>query len=143
MTTQRMVNGVLVDMTAADQTAEAARQAAAANDPASQYRTRLSAGLTITSTATPALNGTYAVDPTMQARISAVAAGLANGKGFPHGATTYAWPDIGGTRHTFGEADWLNFGAAVEAYVTDLDQQEALDFAGGTPTWPSATATIA
>lgn len=77
----------------------------------------LAHGITLTSTATPALNGTYPLDQLSQSRIVAISAGLAAGKGFPGGGDTITWNGV-----AFSSANFLNFAAAAEAYVYGYEQ---------------------
>lgn len=99
----------------------------------------LAAGLTITSTGSTALNGTYACDALSQADIVAIETSLNAGKGFPGGATTFSYPDATGALHSFSEANFTDFAAAVRDYVYALKSYAA----GQTTTLPVATATIA
>lgn len=80
----------------------------------------LTKGITLTSTATPALNGTYPLDQLSQSRIVALAAGLANGKGFPGGGSAILWNGA-----SFSSENFLNFAAAAEAYVYGYEQAVA------------------
>ncbi|AYZ68157.1 hypothetical protein EGY31_34945 [Burkholderia multivorans] len=81
----------------------------------------LAVGLTITSTSTPAINGTYAVDSLSQSDIVAIEASLNAGKGFPGGSSsTFSYPDMSGALHGFSEANFTNFAAAVRDYVYAL-----------------------
>jgi hypothetical protein len=111
--------------------------------PDGLYASKLSAGLAITSTATPSLNGTYAINPEWQGRIEAISDGLANGKGLPHNAATIAWKDINGGVHNFSPKDFLNFSVVVRDYVFDMLGTESALAQGLTATWPTATAAIA
>ena len=88
-----------------------------------QAQAALSAGLTITSTSTPSLNGLYAVDSTAQARITSVQTYIqANGK-FPGSNTTMAWVQMNGTPVVFPSTEEFQaFGTAVANYVWDLDE---------------------
>jgi len=99
----------------------------------------LAAGLAITSTGSSALNGTYACDALSQADIVAVETSLNAGKGFPGGATTFSYPDVSGTLHSFSEASFTDFAAAVRDFVYACKSYAA----GQTTTLPAATATIA
>jgi len=97
------------------------------------------AGLAITSTGTPALNGTYPIDPATQAHIQAeVVSILLNGT-FADGTGTVVWLDTAGASHTFASvAAFKAFASAVAAYVAAL-----FKYAEGTlTTLPPATATI-
>lgn len=84
---------------------------------ADQARALLADGLTITSAATPALNGTYSADTTSQAQISALMTGLNSGLGFPMGLAALPYADVTGAPHMFTPADFKNFAAAVENFV--------------------------
>jgi hypothetical protein len=102
----------------------------------------MATGVTIASVATPALNGTYAIDAVMQQRIQAIVDGINSGKGLPHGATTIAWPDTVGARHNFAAADFLNFAAAVRDYVFDLLGTESALIQGLAASWPAQPSPI-
>jgi hypothetical protein len=106
---------------------------------AQQAMAALSAGLAVTSTGTPALNGAYAVDAATQSRIQAeLIAILLNGT-FADGTTSVAWPDVSGATHDFASVDgFKTFASAVSAYVAGLYK-----CINGTATaLPAATATI-
>lgn len=120
---------------AADPTTE--EQAAAALAAAAQ--TALLAGIAITSTATPALNGTYAVDQVSQMDILSIETSINAGKGFPGGAQTFGYPDMVGAMHAFTEANFTNFAAAVRDYVYALK----CCVSGTLTALPSKTTTIA
>ena len=92
--------------------------AAPAPTPAQQATAAINAGLAITSTSTPALNGTYPVNAPAQAQISAeVTAILLNGT-FADGAATVVWFDTSNAQHTFTAAQFKTFASAVAAYVS-------------------------
>jgi hypothetical protein len=75
-------------------------------------------GVAVVSTATPALSGTYACDPSAQQVLSAITAGLDAGRGFPGGAASFAYSDVTGAAHEFSaQSDFLNMAAAIEGYV--------------------------
>lgn len=99
----------------------------------------LLAGLSITSTGTPALNGRYAVDQLSQMDIIAIETSINAGKGFPGGATTFSYADIAGVVHSFTEANFTDFAATVRDYVYALKSV----IAGASTTLPSSTSTIA
>lgn len=133
------------NVSAADQTKAAA--VLAAHDPTKAapdqlLGQKLAAGCQITSASKPGLNGIYAIDPVMQGRVSAVAVGIAAGKGFPHGAATYSWPVAGGTVTFTATADFLQLASALEAYVSDLILAEAALATGNPATWPAQPVAI-
>lgn len=99
----------------------------------------LGSGLTIASTATPSLNGTYAIDQLSQMDIIAIETSLNAGKGFPGGATTFDYADMAGTFHSFTQANFTDFAAAVRDYVYALKSV----IASVSTTLPASTATIA
>ena len=106
---------------------------------AQQAQAAISAGFAVTSTSTPALNGTYACDDAHQARINRVQGFIAaNGK-FPNGLTSLPWPDITGAVHEFSStAEFTAFASAVADYVMALDAV----IMGISTTLPPAKATI-
>jgi hypothetical protein len=104
-----------------------------------QAQSALATGLQLTSTGTPALNGTYAVDPLSQHDIVAIETSLNAGKGFPGGATTFNYPDATGVMHSFSAANFTDFAAAVRDYVYALKSV----IAGASTTIPAASTTIA
>lgn len=106
--------------------------------PAQQAASMLASGIAITSTGTPALNATYAVDQPSQMDIIAIETSLNAGKGFPGGATNFNFPDITGAMHSFSAANFTNFAAAVRDYVYALKSV----IAGASQTLPAGTASI-
>lgn len=104
---------------------------------------RIGNGLAITSTAYPALDGTYAIDPATQSKIQAVAIYIEVNGRFPAGYTAFPWQDVSGVTHTFPTtAAFLAFASAEADYVTRINLQSQVEAAGGTPSWPLASATI-
>lgn len=114
----------------------AAQQAAVL---AAQALSALNAGLEIVSSATPAINGTYACDQLSQMDIIAIETSLNAGRGFPGGAATINYPDVTGTMRAFTEANFTNFATAIRDYVYALRSV----IAGASLAMPAATATIA
>lgn len=108
--------------------------------PAQQAFATLAAGWQVQSTSTPAINGTYAVDPASQQKIAAISLYIqVNGK-FPAGQTTYAYPDVIGAFHTFpSTAMFQEFATAMGDFVALLDM-----YAVGAPgvTIPTEPTTI-
>jgi hypothetical protein len=99
-------------------------------------------GAAITSTGTPALNGTYATDPKSIANITALSTGIAAGKPLPGGGSTFNYPDVSGTMHAFSAVNFLNFATAIEGLVYAAEQALSTLLNGGTATMPSSTLTI-
>jgi hypothetical protein len=117
----------------------------AAHDPSKQPpptvgADALAAGLTITSTGTPALNGTYSCDALSQTDVVAIEASLNAGKGFPGGGgSTFNYPDASGVMHSFSETNFTNFAAAVRDFVYGCKSV----IAGTSTTLPASSVTIA
>lgn len=115
----------------------------AAVKAASDLATKLAGGLTITSTAYPALNGTYSVSADTQSDVQAVAIYIEANSKFPAGLSALPWADLSGTQHDFPTtAEFMAFATAEANYVTMLNLDAQAEAAGQTPTWPSATAAI-
>ena len=107
--------------------------------PAQLANTAMGAGLAITSTGTPALNGTYAIDNASQGKIAAISAYSCQ-RQVPGGVAFVPWIDFNGTAHTFPTtASFQAFATAVADYVAVLDVIIASN--AGTP--PAAAKTIA
>jgi hypothetical protein len=95
-------------------------------------------GINLVSTGTPALNGTYALDPVSQQQITGVATSLAAGRGLPGGGSTFLYQG-----HPFSGANFLNFADAAEGYVYGLYQSLGEIVMTGSGSLPSQTVTIA
>jgi len=88
--------------------------------PAELAIAALNAGLAITSTGTPALDATYAVDPASQFKITAIVASIGASGSLPGGGSTITYPDITGTMHTFTSLHFVSLAVAVRDYVYAL-----------------------
>lgn len=110
--------------------------------PAKLAGVAIAAGIEITSTSTPALNGTYPLDPASQANINAVITYILLNGTFPNNAATLNWYDISGTSHTFPSiAEFKAFSTATANYVTTVIEYGA---SGGTSgSLPALPITIA
>jgi hypothetical protein len=84
---------------------------------AQQATTLLASGLTITSTATPALNATYAADPTTISYINSELSAIMLNATFADGTATVEWPDASGALHVMTVAQFKTFAAALGAFV--------------------------
>ena len=87
---------------------------------ADQAATALAAGLAITSTATPALDGIYAIDQTSQFKMLAQVVALMKNGTFTNGTTTILWPDTSGNGHAFDPVSFGNFATACGVYANEL-----------------------
>ena len=93
----------------------------AAQAAANAQAAALAAGVAVSSTATPALDGVYAIDAATQAKVQAVALYIQVNGRFPAGVSALPWPDAGGTPHTFPTtAAFQAFATALGDYVTAL-----------------------
>jgi len=103
---------------------------------------KIAAGITLTSTETPALNATYALDDVSTAEIYRIGLYANQFSVFPSGSTTQAYPDKDGTPHSFGVAAFIAFLRQVAPLVSALQTQAAAMEHGDTPSWPPQTASI-
>ncbi len=101
------------------------------------------AGVAVTSTGTPALDGTYSILDRDISNITALATGIAAGKPLPGGGSTFNYPDITGAAHAFSAANFLNFGTAIEDYVYNYRETLLTLLGGGSGSLPSSSLTIA
>ena len=104
---------------------------------------RLASGLHITCTGNAAVSGTYALDPTSTAQVFQIGTFAKAFGFFPSGGSTQMYPDSSGSQHTFTVAQFVAFLTALAALVSQLETQAGVVAAGGTPSWPSQSATIA
>ena len=105
--------------------------------PALVAQQMIAAGIGITSISTPALNGTYAIDPASQGNIVAVSAYIGEYGTFPNNQTTLPYPDSSGAIHTFPSiTEWAAFAKAVADYVEALEETANILAAGGSASWP-------
>lgn len=104
---------------------------------AQQAAAMLAAGIQIASTGTPALNGTYACDPTTYQRIGGIVAAIAGGLGLPGGGSTFNWPDTAGVPHEFTATAFTDFARAVMNFEYALNAVIAAN-AGTLPALPVA-----
>jgi hypothetical protein len=95
-------------------------------------------GLTITSTSTPALNGTYRIDASAQQTIAAIYSGVKGGDGVPGGGATFTFLDSAGAPHNFTPDQFTAFAKAVRDYVYALDMAAMQP----SPVWPSASVAV-
>lgn len=112
-----------------------------APSPGQVFAAKVAAGITITSTGTPALNATFALDDITLTEIGSVARDSFN-MGLPGGLATFIYPDINGTPRTFTAAQIQGCYKAMRDLMLNLNTAYATLAQGGTPTWPSQSATI-
>jgi hypothetical protein len=103
----------------------------------------IAGGIAITSTSSPALNGTYVIDQTAQEEIVAISLYIQENNIFPEGLTSLVWLDFSQLPHVFTSTTTFQaFAKAVADYVTGVDLAVMSMSSGGNPTWPQAAATI-
>ncbi len=103
---------------------------------------KIAAGIAITSTSVPAVNGTYALDQVSTNQIYQIGSFAKTFNIFPSGATTLEYPDISSNFHAFNVAVFIEFLLAVAALVAGLNTQASIMAQGGTPEWPSLSAAL-
>jgi hypothetical protein len=100
---------------------------------------RKMSNVTITSTSTPALNGTYATGEFMLQALQGQCDAVALNGTFADGTTSLSWPDAGNAMHTFSIAEFKSFAAAMSNYISLY----AIYACGASTVVPPNTATIA
>jgi hypothetical protein len=116
----------------------AAEATIAANAAAAQWNTLIAGGLAITSTGTPALNGTYGTDPGSEFNVVALQAATSENSALFPGYYRLA----NGTRITMTAAQFVEIATAILDFVKGCDDALATAQQGGMPSWPATTATI-
>jgi len=99
----------------------------------------LAGEVAITSTGTPALDGSYAITAADQLHIQAEVQSIMLNGAFADGSSTVAWPDTSGAVHTFDVTQFKAFATAVGSFVAAC--YKVLN--GSSTTLPSAALTIA
>lgn len=107
------------------------------------YASKLAGGIAITSTGTPAISGTYALDQLTLDQIGSVARDAGSGLGLPGDLTSFAYPDIDGAPHAFAAADIQHLYKAMRDLVFAMSTTAATLAAGGSADWPAQSKTIA
>ena len=105
------------------------------------YASLVTGGLTITSTGSPAVNGTYGVQPSDTANLNATETYiLANGS---LQQTPEPWFLTNGSEVLIPSVTvFKNISSAIANFITSAHVAEGIAAAGGTPSWPSASVTI-
>ncbi len=99
----------------------------------------LSGTVTVTSTSTPALDGSYSITAQDQQHIAAEVQSLMLNGTFADGTASVQWPDATGALHTFDAAQFKAFATAVGGFVAACIKCRI----GTSTTLPSASVTIA
>lgn len=79
----------------------------------------LAGTVSLSSSSTPSLNGSYTVSPADQAHIAAEVQSLMLNGTFADGSSTVAWPDATGATHDFSVTEFKAFATAVGSFVAD------------------------
>ena len=113
-----------------------------ANGATPQLDVLIAAGVVVSSTSTPVLNSTYAIDPDSTEALDEVVTFIDNSspQTFPNGAATIQWPDINGKLQTFTISQFLAFAKAAASYVTQASIARMTQDAGGAAAWPTSNA---
>lgn len=93
--------------------------------PAQQAEAAMAAGIIITSTGTPSIDGTYSIGPASQANVNATVTYILLNNAFPRGQQTLPWATVDGTVHLFPSVAvfkafataFADFVAAVAVYA--------------------------
>lgn len=88
---------------------------------ADKAQTALAAGLTVTSSSTPSLNGTYSLSDASQARLNRLLSYWTANGSFPNGASTVVIEDMSGTQHTFDATQFKALFKALGDYLAALE----------------------
>jgi hypothetical protein len=111
--------------------------------PDQELAARIAQGIVITSTATSALNATYALDKDTMDQIGPVARDSCTRLGLPGKVSTFDYPDITGKLHAFTATDLQNLYMEQRDMLLILNTQAGIMAHGLVPAWPAQSATIA
>jgi hypothetical protein len=123
--------------------AQSAKAAIAAAQTA--YNNLIAAGLTVTSTGTPAVDGTYACDDAQQDIVTRIQAYITKNNAFPGGLSAVQLRKADGSGYiAIGTvALFQAVGSAIADFVAKADEAELAVLAGGSWVAPSNAVTIA
>ena len=117
--------------------------AVAAQQAQATYAAAMAAGLTIASTGTPAVNGTYALDAEQQQVVTELAAYIEKNNAFPGGLASVNLRTASGGEIAIPTITlWFAISTAIADFIAKADAVLITAQGGGSPTWPSASATI-
>jgi hypothetical protein len=116
---------------------------AAVLTPGQLYAAAIAEGLVVTSTTTPALNGTYGVSATDQANIRDESQFISIYGEFSNGQATSSWADTYGAQRAFAStAPFMAFAKAAMQYVSACKQTLNTLNAGSAASFPVNTVDI-
>jgi hypothetical protein len=117
--------------------------------PYQAFTWRRVAGLNITYTGAPWLDGKYSIDDQWLGGLMTAALLRCDGtilsscaNPFPFGSTTYVYRGMDGINHTMSITQMRVVVLAIQDFVAGLYAQLSIGLAGGTPSWPSSTVTV-
>jgi hypothetical protein len=110
--------------------------------PQQMLAARLASPVQVTSNSNSLLNGNYWVDASSQAKLTALAAGIAAGQGLPGGGGSVGIIDAVGATHIFNTPSFTSFAAAIELYIYQLYSTESALLAGASANWPPPSLAI-
>jgi hypothetical protein len=117
--------------------------------PIQAFEYRMVAGVNITYTGQPTLDGHYAVDDPWLTRLMAgalVRCGATTlamcSNPFPGGGSSYDYLDADLVPHTMSITQMQIIALAIDDYFAQLQAQLEVGLAEGTPIWPSADITV-
>ena len=103
----------------------------------------IGAGVTLTSTSTPAISGKYAVDIDSLSQASIIAMDISDGAGLPGGAATFVYFDSVGAHGPLSSTQFAEVYKALKGYIYSTQQSLADLVGGGSSTFPAPAVTIA
>jgi hypothetical protein len=104
---------------------------------------KIAAGCQIVSTsAHPAVTGTWALDPVTQFQIATAATSAAQ-FGLPRGLSTFTYPDITGALHALSVSDLGILFTTLRDYLDEVEQAGATLIQGGQASYPAQPVPIA
>jgi hypothetical protein len=117
--------------------------------PIQAFEYRMVAGVNITYTGEPTLDGHYAVDDPWLTRLMTGALVRCGSTAlnvcsipFPGGGSTYDYLDADLVTHTMSIVQMKTISLAIDDYFAQLQAQLEVGLAEGTPVWPSADITV-
>jgi hypothetical protein len=117
--------------------------------PIQAFEYRMVAGVNITYTGEPTLDGHYAVDDPWLTRLMTGALVRCGSTAlnvcsipFPGGGSTYDYLDADLVTHTMSIVQMKTIALAIDDYFSQLQIQLEVGLAEGTPVWPSAEITV-
>lgn len=117
-----------------------ALQTAYATGPEFIYDSNIAKGIAVTSTSTPALNGTYPCDDYTVSDVAAELDSIMLNGTFVDGASTVQWANALGAAQTFSIAQFRALGTFMGKYVGMNKAAVLAVYNGQTPNWPSSNA---